>query len=80
MIDSRLDPDTPLEPALCIEPVDVAADEAGNVYVLDAGDGGQVSIHGSDWENSFKSFPFPTRWQTEAGEWTLTARAASGWL
>ena len=33
-----------------IEPVDVAADDAGNVYVLDAGDGGQVSIHTSGGE------------------------------
>ncbi len=31
-----------------VEPVDVGADGDGNVYVLDAGDGGQVSIHGAD--------------------------------
>ena len=30
------------------EPVDVAADASGNIYVLDAGNGGQVSIHDAD--------------------------------
>ncbi len=43
-----------------VEPVDVATDTAGNVYVLDSGDGGRVSIHSSEGD-FLQVVPIPDR-------------------
>ena len=40
------------------EPVDVAADAAGNVYVLDAGNGGRISVHDADGD-FVRTIPLP---------------------